>query len=61
MDMNAGRDTEVEFFVGAKKNLSLQHPTTQHFRELRAFHSTLETIVIDDLPLGSVRARALLA
>ena len=49
--------TEAKFSVGDKQG----SPATQQFGQLRAFHSTLETIVIDGLPPGSVRLRALLA
>jgi dextranase len=50
-------DTETEFFMSSKKG----SPTPQKLSDLRAFHSTLESIVIDDVPQGTTRVRALLA
>jgi dextranase len=38
-----------------------QNAKAQKFRELRAFHQTLEGIVIDDVPDGTFRVRAQLA
>jgi dextranase len=61
MEELAQWETKAEFFVDAKKGSSLQQPSTQKFGELRAFHSTLETIIIEDVPQGSVRVCALLA
>jgi dextranase len=56
MEELAECDTESESFVSAKKG----SPSTQQFRQLRAFHSTLESIVIEDVPQGSASVRALL-
>jgi dextranase len=61
MEEIAERETKSELFVGAKQGSSSQPLSTQKFSELRAFHSTRETIVIEDLPQGSVRVSALLA
>ena len=47
--------------MDAKQGSSLQSPSTQKFLELRAFHSTSESIVIADVPQRSVRVCALLA
>ena len=46
--------------MGADSN-ARRATTTQQFRELRAFHTVLETIIIEDVPDGTHRVRALLA
>jgi dextranase len=47
--------------MGAEQTSAPRHATTQKFRELRAFHSLLEVIAIDDVPSGTALVRALLA
>jgi dextranase len=61
MEEIAEWETKADLFVDAETDSPLPQCSTQKFSDLRAFHSTLESFVIMDVPPGTVRVRALLA